>query len=133
MDWLRSANTHEHAQGLDARIIDVGPKWVVVRLNSDREVHQLQPDLAHMATCDRTWGTVGITEDPVCGSGNGCVAAFIRELALPGLFPEGHIAGQGMAIGRNGRVRIGYVDATIHVTGQAITVISGHMTLPLTR
>jgi len=40
-------------QVLDARIIDVGPKWVVVRLNSDNEVRRLQPDLAHMASCDR--------------------------------------------------------------------------------
>ncbi len=143
------------AQALDARIIDVGPKWVVVRLNSDNEVLQLQPDLAHMASCDRTWGTVGITvfglspigelhamavrsfapsqgiaEDPVCGSGNGCVAAFIRELALPSLYPEGYIARQGTAIGRDGRVRIGYKDAAIHVAGQAVTIIHGQLTLP---
>jgi PhzF family phenazine biosynthesis protein len=144
-------------QVLDARIIDVGPKWVVVRLNSDNEVRRLQPDLAHMASCDRAWGTVGITvfglsarsttpamevrsfapsqgisEDPVCGSGNGCVAAFVRELTLPGLYPEGYIAQQGMAIGRDGRIRISYNEPSIHVAGQAATVIHGHLTLSST-
>ena len=141
-------------QAVDARIIDVGPKWVVVRLNSDDEVRQLQPDLAHMASCDRAWGTVGVTvfglspngttpamevrsfapsqgipEDPVCGSGNGCGAAFIREQALPSLYPEGYIAQQGTAIERDGRIRISYNEAGIHVAGQATTVIQGHLTL----
>jgi PhzF family phenazine biosynthesis protein len=144
-------------QAVDARIIDVGPKWVVVRLNSDNEVRQLQPDLAHMASCDRAWGTVGVTvfglspngttpamevrsfapsqgipEDPVCGSGNGCVAALIREQALASLYPDGYIAQQGSAIGRNGRIRLSYNGPSIQVAGQAITVIQGHMTLSST-
>lgn len=144
-------------QAVDARIIDVGPKWVVVRLNSNNEVRQLQPDLAHMASCDRAWGTVGVTvfglspngttpalevrsfvpsqgipEDPVCGSGNGCVAAFVRELALPNLHPDGYIAQQGMAIGRDGRIRISYNASSILVAGQASTVIHGHLMLSST-
>jgi PhzF family phenazine biosynthesis protein len=96
-----------------------------------------------MASCDRAWGTVGITVfglspngttpamdvrsfapsqgicgDPVCGSSNGCVAAFIRELALPSLYPEGYIAQQGMAIGRDGRISVSYNETSSMWQGQ---------------
>jgi PhzF family phenazine biosynthesis protein len=79
-------------------IVNVGPRWVIAELSSAGVVEQLQPDLPMLADYDRTQATTGLTvyaekpdgdiivrsfapadgiaEDPVCGSGNGAVAAF---------------------------------------------------------
>lgn len=65
----------------------------------------------------------GIAEDPVCGSGNGCVAAW---LALEGR-REAYVARQGRAIGRDGHVLVRYDDRGIQVGGQAVTCVRGEI------
>ena len=72
----------------------------------------------------------GVDEDPVCGSGNGSVAAFQWQR---GLLPPGgtdYVAAQGRCVGRDGRVRIS-VDAngTVSVGGACITSVEGSLTL----
>jgi trans-2,3-dihydro-3-hydroxyanthranilate isomerase len=77
----------------------------------------------------------GVFEDPVTGSANGCIAAFI---ALHGLMPanEGEIAytaEQGLEMGQPGRVRLHVTglpnDAIVHVGGHAVTVLRGELLL----
>ena len=66
----------------------------------------------------------GIPEDPVCGSGNGCVAALIRRDAiLPALR---YVATQGRCMGRDGRVEVRFdPDGAIWLGGHAVTCVEG--------
>lgn len=127
------------------RIVDVGPRWVIAELADGDAVAAVVADLALLADYDRRHSTTGITifgagkdgpvvrsfapadgiaEDPVCGSGNGAVAAY--RLAA-GQVGEGdaYVARQGMSVGRNGRVTIRYAADGIHVGGRAVTCVEG--------
>ena len=136
-------------------IVNVGAIWIVVQLNDAASVLDLRPDLSRLAELERRLGVTGLTvfgarehgddaaievrtfapscgvdEDPVCGSGNGSVAAFQWQR---GLLPPGgtdYVAAQGRSVGRDGRVRIS-VDAngTVSVGGACITSVEGSLTL----
>ena len=78
----------------------------------------------------------GVFEDPVTGSANGCIGAFIaRHQLLPS--DDGviaYIAEQGSEMGQPGRA---YVQVTglpralrVHVGGHAVTVLRGELLLP---
>lgn len=134
-----------------ARLIDVGPVWLTLQLASVQRVMELKPQmhaLAHLAhphyrcvtvfslpdTEDATGAVVvrsfapslGVPEDPVCGSGNGCVAALIRQEQL--LSGTGYKAVQGQALGRDGHVHIEFgADGTIWVGGHAVSCITGRI------
>ena len=66
----------------------------------------------------------GVPEDPVCGSGNGCVAALIRrDTVLP---VSSYRASQGRRVGRDGRVEVEFAgDGVIWLGGQAVTCVEG--------
>jgi PhzF family phenazine biosynthesis protein len=66
----------------------------------------------------------GVPEDPVCGSGNGCVAALIRrDRILP---VASYRASQGRRVGRDGRVEVELAgDGVIWLGGRAVTCIEG--------
>jgi PhzF family phenazine biosynthesis protein len=74
----------------------------------------------------------GVPEDPVCGSGNASVGAY---LALTGLLAEtgsSYAASQGTEIGRDGHVRVQVEDddgRLITIGGQAVTVVDGTLHL----
>ena len=134
-------------------IVNVGVIWIVVQLNDAASVLKLRPDLARLAALERRLGVTGVTvfgarehgddaaievrtfapssgvdEDPVCGSGNGSVAAFMWQR---GLLPPGgadYVAAQGRCVGRDGRVRIS-VDAngTVSVGGSCVTSVEGSL------
>jgi PhzF family phenazine biosynthesis protein len=65
----------------------------------------------------------GVEEDPVCGSGNGCVAVVVQKDSL--LNRDHYIARQGTCLGRNGRVKVQFSDKDILVGGSAVTCING--------
>jgi PhzF family phenazine biosynthesis protein len=66
----------------------------------------------------------GIPEDPVCGSGNGCAAALIRQAGL--ISQRQYVAGQGQCMGRDGRVEVRFADdGTIWLGGHAVTCVQG--------
>ena len=68
----------------------------------------------------------GTPEDPVCGSGNGCVAALVRREGL--LAGGSYVARQGGCLGRDGRVEVRYgEDGSIWVGGQAVTCVEGSL------
>lgn len=127
-------------------IVNVGPKWVIAELADEASVRTLTPDLAALAAYDRRHATTGLTifaaspdgavtvrsfapadgiaEDPVCGSGNGAVAAYRLGLGQTG---EGiaYTASQGREVGRDGHIAIRYAADGIHVGGRAVTVVEG--------
>jgi len=70
----------------------------------------------------------GVPEDPVCGSGNGCVAALVRRDGL--VADRAYLASQGRCLGRDGRVAVRFgEDGTIWVGGHAVTCVEGSITV----
>ena len=129
-------------------IVDVGPVWFTLQLRDAAQVLSLAPDLARLASLEEG-GIIGVTvfglhtnsgasdvevrsfapregvpEDPVCGSGNGCVAAVIQRHGV--LDRDRYTASQGRSLGRDGRVHVRFDgDGAIWVGGDAVTCIEG--------
>lgn len=129
-------------------IINVGVSWITLQLSAAEQVRQLQPDLAriHALTPPGVAGVTafgfaspgnsssvevrsfapaeGVPEDPVCGSGNGCVAALVRRERL--IAGSKYVASQGCCVGRDGRVEVEFGDDdTIWLGGHAVTCVEG--------
>jgi PhzF family phenazine biosynthesis protein len=130
-----------------AATIDVGAAWLTLRLASADVVRALRPDMGKLAAVSPS-GLIGVTvfarypegadgaievrsfapgegvpEDPVCGSGNGCVAALIRRDGL--LKTPTYVARQGRCLGRDGRVTVELDADTIWLGGHAVTCVEG--------
>lgn len=69
----------------------------------------------------------GIAEDPVCGSGNVSVAAFLLHSDLLDRYGASYTARQGMQVGRNGQIFIRVQDQQIEFGGYAVTCIEGQL------
>ncbi len=73
----------------------------------------------------------GILEDPVCGSGNATVAAYLSKTGMLKDIGEEYVASQGTEMGRDGRVHVRVSDdgRVIEIGGSAVTVIEGSISL----
>jgi PhzF family phenazine biosynthesis protein len=130
-------------------VVDVGPHWVIAEMVSADAVLNCEPDYADMAAYNLRTDTTGVTifaqdtagivvrsfapadgvnEDPVCGSGNGAVAAY-RLNAEQITDGSTYMALQGVVIGRDGFVHIRVVGAAIHVGGACVTCVRGEVVL----
>ena len=147
------ASLHGAAPGaLRPALIDNGPRWWCVELADEASVRALVPDLRAMAAANRRDGSVGvavfarskathdhalvvrafvpadgIAEDPVTGSANAAIAAWLHANgALPA---RRFTSSQGRELGRDGVVEIHVDDAgETWIGGQTITVIEGRVT-----
>ena len=142
----------ELERGARPRLVDVGPRWIDAQLPDAGAVIAARPDLERMARQDRrarATGVVifgpheaggsarvevrafapssGIGEDPVCGSGNGCMAVYLRDSGQVQRFGEVFVASQGQVVGRDGRVRLAISPDRITVGGSAVTCIDGSL------
>ncbi|MBN3763542.1 PhzF family phenazine biosynthesis protein [Burkholderia sp. Ac-20365] len=133
-------------------VVNVGPVWVIAQFSDAASVLELRPDLGRLADFESRLGVTGVTvfgahqrgdaaievrtfapscgvnEDPVCGSGNGSVAAFQWS---QGLLPAdgGHyVATQGRCVGRDGRIEVS-VDRSgkVRVGGSCVTCVDGSL------
>lgn len=132
-----------------AQAVDVGPVWLVAELADIAALEDLKHDEARLsafymprgmtgATLYATDGTRvvvrsfapgdGIAEDPVCGSGNGAVAAF-RLAAGQVAAGDGYVASQGRQVGRDGYVSVRFEGSDIHIGGACVTCIEGAVRL----
>lgn len=150
VDELRAVVGADLADDARPRLVDVGPRWIVAQLPSAAAVLAARPDLERMKAQDRrarATGVVlfgahepgqparvevrafapscGVNEDPVCGSGNGCMAVFVRDTGQAARFGTDFIASQGQVVGRAGRLRIVIGPDRIQVGGSAVTCIDG--------
>ena len=124
--------------------VNVGPVWVVGELSDARALAALKPDMTALAEWSTSLGVTGATvfapsgesssaihvrsfapahaipEDPVCGTGNLSVAAFVGKR-----FGAEYIARQGMQMGRDGQVFVRVREEGVYLGGHAVTCVDG--------
>jgi PhzF family phenazine biosynthesis protein len=134
-------------------LVDAGARWVVAQLPDARAVLAAAPDLQRMKARDSVSGHTGVLvfgphpdgsaarievrafapahgvdEDPVCGSGNGAVAAYLRHTGQLDAFGRDFLSSQGTAVGRAGILRLTVDADAVKVGGNAVTCVDGHLT-----
>ncbi|TMA59592.1 MAG: PhzF family phenazine biosynthesis protein [Deltaproteobacteria bacterium] len=144
---------------LPLEVASTGLPWLVVALDGLATIRMLRPDFALLAEVaereEATGVTVfcvaaddpgcrlhlrsfapgaGVPEDPVCGSGNGAVAAYVARHGLLGAGELVYVAEQGAEVARPGRVSVrGRRDERgdwhLEVGGAAVVVVDGWLTL----
>jgi PhzF family phenazine biosynthesis protein len=139
------------APGSTGQIVAVGPRWLTLMLADAGAVRGLAPDMAAVAAVSRKLRATGITvfapdrgsghdvvvrsfapgegvpEDPVCGSGNAAVGAWLRHAGVTVGAGGRHVASQGRELGRDGYVTV-RVDAgtrRLWIGGAAVTCVDG--------
>jgi len=129
--------------------VDVGPVWIVGELPDARSLAGLQPDMAAIAAFTNAHKATGVTlfapsgeretaihvrsfapahginEDPVCGSGNISVAAYLRFFKRLNSIGNPYAARQGMQLGRDGRVSVRVSESGIEIGGRCVTCVEG--------
>ena len=124
--------------------VDNGPPWIAALLHDAQAVNALQPDFSAMQGLEL--GVVGpypagssldfelrafvpelgVPEDPVTGSLNAGVAQW---LIGAGLAPRRYVAGQGRALGRDGRVYVEADGDTVWIGGDVAECVAGTVRL----
>jgi PhzF family phenazine biosynthesis protein len=129
----------------EPKIVDLGPRWLTVPVSSGDVLLAIKPNLNAIAALSRKLNLTGVNvygpyeqgnfevrsfapafgvpEDPVCGSGNGAVAYYLRDHAKTGLVA--HKARQGRAIERDGQITISYKGNDIWLGGVCINSVIG--------
>jgi PhzF family phenazine biosynthesis protein len=142
------------AVGQGAELWENGPRWWLLPLRDAEAVRTLVPDMAALRDWSMATDALGaavfalepgadhdlvvrafcpadapnVPEDPVTGSVNALIGAWLRQRnALPGKNGS-YVASQGREVGRDGRVQV-TVDAqgTVWIGGQVQPVIDGHI------
>jgi predicted PhzF superfamily epimerase YddE/YHI9 len=131
--------------------VDVGPVWIVAELADAAALAAFKPDMAAISALSRALEATGVTlfarsedglaslhvrsfaplhgvpEDPVCGSGNISVAAYLRFTQRLEEYGSPYVARQGMQLGRDGRISVRVTDRDIQIGGRAVTCIDGEL------
>jgi PhzF family phenazine biosynthesis protein len=131
--------------------VDVGVVWLVADLGESQTIAGLNPKLdqvqalsaetqaagvtvfgrAHEAAAHlhvRSFAPIlGVPEDPVCGSGNASVAAYLAHTGVIREIGSDYVARQGMAVGRAGEVAVRVSENDIRIGGFAVTCIDSRL------
>jgi PhzF family phenazine biosynthesis protein len=151
LDELNMALDADAGPTVRPQVVSVGPTWAVLDLGEADTVSMLQPKMSAVATITRAMNITGVAvfgrergsdvalrvrafapaegvpEDPVCGSGNVCIAAFLRESGLLSSVGNFYSVSQGREVGRDGKVhmRVDVKSGAIELGGAAVTCIDG--------
>ncbi len=151
LDELNAALDTDAGPTVRPQVVSVGPTWAVLDLGEADTVSMLQPKMSALASISRAMNITGVAvfgrergsdvalrvrafapaegvpEDPVCGSGNVCIAAFLRESGLLSSVGNFYSVSQGREVGRDGKVHIRVDPKTgaIELGGAAVTCIDG--------
>ena len=136
------------ARGAALLRCDVGPVWLTGEVADAATLAALRPDMSALAewaeSLEATGANIfarsgeedcafhvrsfapghGIPEDPVCGSGNISVAAYLRHQKKYG---GSYVARQGMQMGRDGRAYMRVSEDRIDLGGRAVTCLKGEI------
>lgn len=134
---------HQSLDDAQIRMADNGPHWLICNMHDASRVRALKPDLPAIATLCERHGAIGVSvfghehssqaamavrafcpadgipEDPVTGSANAAIMAFLAETGDDTYGPR-YRASQGREMGRDG-----YVDVARDSTTGAITIGGG--------
>lgn len=136
-------------QIIAAQLLDNGPVWLSLWVESPNTVLALEPDHAALRQHGHKVGVaarhpdarpgeplievrafaapIGIPEDPVTGSLNASLAQWLID---DGHLPSSYVAAQGTRLGRAGRVHIERdAQGQVWVGGQTVTCIEGSVRL----
>ena len=132
-----------------------GPNWLFVRFEREAEVAALKPDMSALAAISLE-GThtglaafafaeggefgvhircfapgFGVPEDPVTGSANAALPAYLAHHGLLERTGREYVSTQGAELGRDGRVHVRVLDDSgrAEIGGQAVTVVEGEITV----
>jgi PhzF family phenazine biosynthesis protein len=138
------------------RLVDVGARWLVVEFADAAAVRGMKPDFERVAALTARERSVvglcvfaresagdaaivvrafcpadGIPEDPVTGSANAAIAAFLRDSGRLAAIGPRYRASQGREVGRNGFVDVVVDEAagSIAIGGDCVTCINGTIAL----
>jgi len=140
------------------RLLDLGLSWLICDLGDEPAVRVLEPDMAAVATLCRRTGAVGISvfgrarnadyalavrafcpadgidEDPVTGSANAAIGAYLHASGGLEAIGDQYRVSQGRELGRDGYVdvRVDRSSGDVEIGGQSVTCIDGIMNLPST-
>ncbi|MEK9495464.1 PhzF family phenazine biosynthesis protein [Photorhabdus sp. P32] len=153
-DRLESILGCQLDRALTPALIDVGARWIVAHTAGAEAVLATEPDYARLYEHDTQMNitgvclygdyregaeadievrsfapSCGVNEDPVCGSGNGSVAAFMRHHKVTMIDDKVVHSSQGKKLGRQGGVWLSHSDGKIFVGGNAVTCINGAITI----
>ncbi len=130
-------------------ILTVGPKWLVVHLDSVNTVLGLKPDMSKCSLLLSTFGITGIQtfgeysdegvleartfapdigEDPACGSGAASVGAFAYlylQKAQQSAATYTLTIKQGRVVSRDAHLKVTIDGSDIYVGGHAVTCLEG--------
>jgi PhzF family phenazine biosynthesis protein len=131
--------------------VDVGVVWLVADLGDSETLARLTPDLEKIRKLSKDTAASGVTvfgrtrdgaarlhvrsfapilgvaEDPVCGSGNASVAAYLAHAGLVQEIGSEYLARQGMAVGRAGEIAVKISGSEIRIGGFAVTCVDGNL------
>jgi len=138
-----------------AQVVSTGLRWLIVELARFEAISALAPDQGLIERECRGLGAAGVTvfverdkgparirvrtfapgegvsEDPVCGSGNGSVLAFLARHKHAGEASGSYLAEQGIEIGRDGEVHASWLrdgeSLRVMIAGAAVTVADGRL------
>jgi PhzF family phenazine biosynthesis protein len=143
-------DVHEDALPIVLRV-DVGVVWLIADLGESGNVARLNPKLDQVRSLSAETQAAGITvfgraqddaarlhvrsfapilgiaEDPVCGSGNASVAAYLVHTGLIREIGSDYLARQGMAVGRAGEVAVKVSGNEIRIGGFAVTCVDSSL------
>ncbi len=135
--------------------MDNGPVWLFVRLESGGAVAGLEPDMSAVTKLSREHGLSGVAafallegdgprvhircfapafgvyEDPVTGSANAALPAYLSRAGLLDSVGREYMSTQGTELGRDGTVYVRALDeqGRAEIGGHAVTVIEGEIRL----
>ena len=129
--------------------IAIGPVWLVGGMSDAKALAALRPDMSALAERSASLRATGLTvfatsddcvaaihvrsfapahgipEDPVCGSGNLAVAAYLRHAGALEKYGARYVARQGSQLGRDGRVYVRVEADGTWLGGNAVTCVEG--------
>jgi PhzF family phenazine biosynthesis protein len=131
--------------------VDVGAVWVIAEVASPDALSKVKPDMTALASASDELDIAGVTlfaasgrsemhvrsfapahaipEDPVCGTGNLSVAAYLRHTGQLERFGNRYAARQGMQLGRDGRVSVRVDTDGVRIGGPSVTCIDGTLAI----
>ena len=132
-----------------------GPVWLFVPLSTAEAVSALEPNMSDLVRLSRNFNLIGgfapfaitdgatrihircfapaagISEDPVTGSANAALPAYLAKHGLLDRVGREYVSSQGTELGRDGRVFVRVLDddGRAEIGGHAVTVIDGEISL----